>query len=320
MQPPSFDRERRNRADSADVKGRTRYIGLLIGVAGILFVVRDLVRGWDSFMTSARAADLAYLALAFLLGTLGMLTIALGWRQCLLALGGRVAVGQALRQYFVGELGKYVPGGVWTVVGRGELARSSGLSRASSYGATVVSIAIAYLAALVTGGLAVLAGGAEGDVSWTVLTLLVPIALLLLHPRAIRLGIEIISKIGRQPTELDPPSWSTAIRLMLFHVPAWLAIGAATWLVALSLSAAGPDLTNILFAVAVSWISGLLAVPVPGGIGVREAVFVALATSLSTPGLGAAVALTSRLLFILVDIGSAFLAATLARTTTSRSV
>ena len=302
------------------MKNRTKYFGLLVGVAGILFVVGDLARGWDSVIASAAAADLGYLVGGFFLAALGMLTIALGWRQCLLALGGRVALGEALRQYFVGELGKYVPGGVWSVVGRGELARNSGLSRVSSYGATMVSIAIAYLAAIGTAGLAVLAGGAGSDGSWALIILLVPVVLLVLHPRAIRLGIDVVSKIGRRSTELDPPSWGTAIRLMLFHVPAWVAIGAATWLVSLSLDTGSPELTNILFAAVISWISGLLAVPVPGGIGVREPVFVALATSLSTAGVAAAVALTARLLFILVDVGSALVVAILARRTASRSV
>jgi glycosyltransferase 2 family protein len=251
---------------------------------------------------------------------LGMLTIAIGWRQCLLALGGRVSIREALRQYFVGELGKYVPGGVWTVVGRGELARTSGLSRVSSYGATLVSISIAYLAAIGTAGATALIADVGGEGWWVALTpLLVPVAILALHPRAIRLGLDLVSKLGRRPSGLELPSWATGIRLMLLHVPAWIAIGIAMWLVALSLDATTPDLANILFAAVVSWVAGMLAIPVPGGIGVREAVFVALATTLSSPGIAAAVAITSRLLFILVDTCSALLVTFLARKSSSTS-
>lgn len=295
-----------------------RYIGLLVGVAGFLFVARDLIADWDSVIASARAADSGYLAVAFVVAALGMLTIAIGWRRSLLALGGRVSIREALRQYFIGELGKYVPGGVWTVVGRGELARSSGLSRVSSYGATLVSIAIAYLAAIVTAGATVLIADVGDQGSWVALTpLLVPIAILTLHPRAIRLGLDLVSRLGRRPSGLELPSWVTGIRLMLLHVPAWIAIGIATWLVALSLDATTPDLANILFATAISWVAGLLAIPVPGGIGVREAVFVAVATTLSSAGVAAAVAITSRLLFILVDTCSALVVASIARKSSS---
>jgi len=302
------------------VKRRARYLGLLVGVVGFFFVARDLVRDWDSVIASASAAESEYLAGSFIVAAMGMLTIALGWHRCLVALGGRVPIKEALHQYFIGELGKYVPGGVWSVVARGELARNAGLSRVSSYGATLVSIAIAYLAAIVTAGATVVLDGAVIDSSWMVLAVLVPISLLALHPRAIGMGLNIISKIGRRPAELDPPSWGTAMRLMLFHVPAWVAIGTATWLVALSLDGTGPTFTNILFAAVISWIAGLLAVPVPGGIGVREAVFVALATSLSSAGVAAAIAITSRLLFVLVDAGSAVVVSLVARRSTRSSL
>ena len=299
---------------------RARYIGLLVGVAGFVFVARNLISDWDSVIASAGAADSRYLAVAFVVAALGMLTIAIGWRQSLLALGGRVSIREALRQYFVGELGKYIPGGVWTVVGRGELARSSGLSRVSSYGATLVSIAIAYLAAIVTAGATALIADVGDQDSWLALTpLLAPIAIFALHPRAIRLGLDLVSKLGRRPSGLELPSWVTGIRLMLLHVPAWIAIGIATWLVALSLDATTPDLANILFAAVISWVAGLLAIPVPGGIGVREAVFAAVATTLSSAGVAAAVAITSRLLFILVDTCSALVVALLARKGASTS-
>jgi uncharacterized membrane protein YbhN (UPF0104 family) len=81
-----------------------------------------------------------------------------------------------------------------------------------------------------------------------------------------------------------------------------LAIGAATWLVAAALDPGAPDALNIVFATVLSWVVGFLVVPAPGGIGVREAVFVAAATSLSSPGVAAAVAVVARVVFIMVDL------------------
>jgi uncharacterized membrane protein YbhN (UPF0104 family) len=49
-------------------------------------------------------------------------------------------------------------------------------------------------------------------------------------------------------------------------------------------------------------------VPVPGGVGVREAVFVALVDALPT-GVAATVAVTARFCFVLVDGGGAALGA-----------
>jgi hypothetical protein len=59
--------------------------------------------------------------------------------------------------------------------------------------------------------------------------------------------------------------------------------------------------------VTLSWAAGLVAAPVPAGAGVREATFVALA-GLSL-GVAATVAVAARLLFIVVDVLGALLAA-----------
>jgi hypothetical protein len=58
--------------------------------------------------------------------------------------------------------------------------------------------------------------------------------------------------------------------------------------------------------VTLSWVAGLAAVPVPAGAGIREATFVALA-GLSV--VAATVAMAGRLLFIVVDVLGALLAA-----------
>jgi len=64
---------------------------------------------------------------------------------------------------------------------------------------------------------------------------------------------------------------------------------------------------RIAFAAILSWVAGLLAVPVPAGAGVRETVFIA--TSGLPSELGATVAVAARVLFIIADAGGAALGA-----------
>jgi uncharacterized membrane protein YbhN (UPF0104 family) len=82
------------------------------------------------------------------------------------------------------------------------------------------------------------------------------------------------------------------------YVPAWLLVGATT---AAVLRAFGEPVGWQAPAAAVlAWVCGFLAVPVPAGAGVREAVFVA--TSGLDSGLALTVAVTTRLAFLLVDL------------------
>ena len=77
----------------------------------------------------------------------------------------------------------------------------------------------------------------------------------------------------------------------------WILIAAATTLVTRSL-VAHPPIARVALAAVVSWIIGFIT-PAPGGIGVREAVFVAIAGVAAGPA--AAAAILARVLFVLVD-------------------
>jgi glycosyltransferase 2 family protein len=302
------------------VKRLSGSIGLFVGVAGVFFVARELSRHWDEVRAAAATADLGLLLVAFAVANLAMLTIGLGWRRCLGSLGVRRPYLDTLRRYYIGQLGKYVPGGIWPVVGRAEMARRGGVPGAVAYGSTVLSLGLTYLAAVLTALGALLAGAGGGAaVTWQPVIALLPIGVLALHPRVVQSALQVLRRVSKRDLAVPVPPWRTSVSLLVQHVPAWLAVGSATWIVALALGAEGAELRNVLFATALSWVVGFLAVPVPGGIGVREAVFVAAATTLPSSGVAAAVALVARVLFILVDTGGAGLTTALAATRRPRT-
>jgi hypothetical protein len=288
------------------VRHLIRSLGLLIAVLGVSFVTRELVRSWGAVRAALADAEPGLLAAAFLVGCGGFLVIGLGWRRCLRALGARPTVREALHWYYVGQLGKYVPGGIWPVVGRGEMARRGGVAASIGYGGTVLSLAVTYLAAILTMALALLLGAAGGDrVPWQPVLALLPLGIIALHPRVVSRVVRVARRLARRELPVPVPRWGAAIGLLVWHVPAWLAVGGATWLVAAALDPATPEPRNLVFATVLAWVAGFLVVPAPGGIGVREAVFVAAATSLSSLAVAAAVAVVARVIFILVDLTGA---------------
>lgn len=278
-------------------------LGAIIAVAGVVFVARELVTSWDEVREAVAGANPVLLMSALAVGSCGMLIIGLGWRRWLAVLGARRPARETLHWYYVGQLGKYVPGGIWPVIGRGEMARRGGVAPSVGYSSTVLSLGITYLAAILAVAVALVAGAAGGDgVLWQPIVVLLPLGMLALHPRVVATVLQVARRVSKRELNLPVPSWSTSAGLLLWHVPAWIAVGSATWLVAVALDTTTPDFRNILFATVLSWVVGFLVVPAPGGIGVREAVFVAAATSLSGLGVAAAVAVVARVIFILVDL------------------
>lgn len=285
-------------------------IGVALAIAGTAFVVSRLADDREAVADALGDARLVWLLPGAALAAAGMVLIATRWGDVLAALGTRVGAAAATTWYFSGEIGKYLPGAVWPVIGRSEIARRNGVPGQTAYAGVALSLVLLYLAAASVAIVLLPIGVLDGSTSgWAVAAVaLVPLGLAALHPRillpAIRAGERLLS---RQVT-VEPPPWPTTVRLVVSYVPAWAAISGATWCAARALTG-DASLARVAFATVLSWLAGFLAVPVPGGVGVREAVFVASAGL--GGGVAAAAALLARLLFVTIDVTGAVVSSAL---------
>jgi uncharacterized membrane protein YbhN (UPF0104 family) len=282
-------------------------IGLLLGGAALLVVVRTLGREWEEAEAHLRDARPLWLVAALVLAALGMASIGVVWGRVLHQLGVTVRVVRVVAWYFVGELGKYLPGGVWPVVGRGELARRGGVPRSRAYTSVGLSLGLLYLASLfVVAGFVPFALSDGGFSPWMLCLLALPVGVVALHHRVLEAVLVFVRRRTGREVPVEVPRWRQSLALVAMYVPTWLFIGTATWAVARSLTPDAP-FARVVFAAVLSWVAGFLAVPVPAGAGIREAVL--LATSGLDGGVAAATAIVARLIFIAVDAGGALLGA-----------
>lgn len=291
--------------------GLSTVVGLVIGGAAAAFVVRELATEWGEVRDALADASVPWIGGGLVLAILAMTSIGWVWSDVLALLGVRVGRARALGWYYVGELGKYLPGGVWPVLGRGEMARRGGVPGPRAYASVALSLVTLYLAAmLVAVGLLPFALGDDGPGGAVAVLLLLPLGLGALHPRVVEPLLGAARGLTRRPLTVTVPAWRDTVLVVVRYVPTWLLVGGTTAAVA---HAVDPDASpaRIAFAAVLSWIAGFLAVPVPAGAGIREAVF--LAACGLPPELGATVAVATRVLFILVDGGGAALAALLLR-------
>lgn len=298
--------------------GVSTAVGVLVGGLAIVFVGRLLARDWSEVREGLEGANPVWLVAAVLLAAGGMTSIAAAWRRTLRVLGGNLDWRQTLARYYVGELAKYVPGGVWPVLGRGELASRAGVPRLAAYGSVALSLASLYLAAmfLALAALPAMLDGSEtgsGDEAsaavWVFL--LLPLGVLGLHHAVLERVRGLGERLLGRRMDLPIPRWRESLLLLVCYVPAWLFIGAATWAVAQSMGQEA-SVWEVAPAAILSWIVGFVLVPVPGGLGVREVVFVAASGLAAGPA--AAVAVVARVLFVLVDsVGALVASAWLAR-------
>jgi uncharacterized membrane protein YbhN (UPF0104 family) len=286
-------------------------VGLVIAIVGGAFVVRAIADSYDEARDAIADAGVGWLLASFPTALGGMTLVGIPWRRSLRLLGTDPSMRNTLYWYFVGQLGKYVPGPMWPVVGRAELARRDGVGRPAAYGSSMLSLGATYLAAIlvVVGMLPFAADGGAGDAAWVLL--LLPAGLLCLHPAVVGRAKRAAERLLRRPVDVTIPSWRDSVELVVRHVPAWFLIGTATWLVARAFDPAA-GWAELMVPSVLSWVVGFVVVPAPGGLGVREAAFVAAATSLDHP-IAATVAIVSRLVFMVVDLTGALAVSTLRR-------
>ena len=283
----------------------SRGLGIAIAAAGTVLVSVAVARRWDEIQDGVGSMHPGLLLLAVASAAAGMVAIALAWRAALAIFGTELTRSATLRAYFRGEVGKYIPGSVWSVVGRAELATRAGARRSDAYCSVLLGLAALYSGAAVV-SVAAVASGVVGDPRIRIGALLglsLGAGLLMNGAvwNAVSNGLRHMSKGA-----VWLPSRSQFLVLVALSLPVWLLIGTATWILTRSVWPEAP-FSTVLLATAASWLGGFLAVPVPGGLGVREWLFVALLAA-APVGAAPAAAVLARLVFMLVDGSGALLA------------
>lgn len=285
-------------------------VGIVVALLGAGFVIRALVRDWPQVSALVADASLGWLLAALGLGIFAMTGIALVWTHELRRRTASVTATDGVSWYFIGELAKYVPGGIWSVIGRGELAVRGGVGRVDAYTSTFLSLGATFGAALVVAlvsvpvhdGVVPLGLGRAGQAAITFAILLVGTVGLLLASRLLPNAPAVPgSQAGRErPIGLGALQLRSVPLLLLLSIPVWLVLGISTWMIAAGFGIRIP-LSEAVFATSLAWFIGFVIVPVPGGIGVREAVLVWALSSVS-PGTAAAIAAVSRAISMASDL------------------
>ncbi len=226
------------------------------------------------------------------------------WRTLLADLGSVLPLRVAARVFFVGQMGKYVPGSVWPVVMQAELARDHGVPRRRTAAATAVTM----LLSLTTGLVVVIAAlpfvpqVAGAGYGWTLLAV-VPL-LVSMHPRVLGPVLDrVIGAVGGQALERRPSAAGMA-RGTAWAIAAWLAAGAQLWLL---IGAVGGEMNGRTLALGIggyafAWAVGMIVVVAPAGAGPREVVLLAALGSVVAGGAALVVVLCSRVLFTATDL------------------
>jgi uncharacterized membrane protein YbhN (UPF0104 family) len=209
--------------------------------------------------------------------------------------------------FYLAQLTKYLPaGGIVQTASQVGLAPSAGVPIRRAAVAFPVSVVGAFVACGTLGSGLVFDSELQ---TWTrVLALLGLGTVVFLHRGLMAWVIDLAHRfVSRIPGSDQLPTQGD---ILAFYAWALVTVGSLCAAYAILLSSLDSDVNPffVFCAFALSWLVGFLAVPIPAGVGVREAVLVAL-----LPGVGTAPLLAASLAARLLSIGAELLAAGLNR-------
>jgi glycosyltransferase 2 family protein len=226
-----------------------------------------------------------------------------GWRRVLGAWDSHLPFSQASRIWFLSNLGKYVPGNIWSLTAMGVMARNRGLSAVAAAGSSVIMQTVS----LATGTGIVMVTGATllGQPLLVGASVLILVVVLLCAP-GFRppLTVWVGSLIGR---DIAPPSvpatsiWTAAVASTL----SWLLYGFAFQLFVRGLLGTAPgEISSYIAVFTAAYILGFISPIAPAGLGVRELTLAAFMTQLglANEADAALVAIAARLWLTVVEL------------------
>jgi uncharacterized membrane protein YbhN (UPF0104 family) len=296
--------------------GRRVALALLL-VAALALAVGSLAAQWPDVRAGAGELSVGPTAGAVAAVLLSLGANLLAWQAMLAGLGVEVPLRRAARIFFVGQLGKYVPGSIWPVVAQMELGAGYGLSRSVIGAAGLLTLGVAVPVALLLGLLAVPALLSSGGSTYLLVFLALPAAVVVLSPPVLNPLLDRALRLLRRPALEQRLTAATVVRVAALTGASHVLLGVHAWLLARDLGADGPALLLLAVgAFALANVAGLLALPLPAGAGVREAVLVLCLAPVLPVGKSLLLALLSR---AILTVGDLAVAATAARGGPSRA-
>lgn len=278
-------------------------VGILIGFAGLAFVAVRIVRDRDAITAALESADPAWIVAAVVSGLAAMSLLGANWLLIITHAGWPAPWRRGLNWFFVGQLGKYVPGGIWPIVGQAELAHRASTPRSVAYSTTALSMVATLLGAAATAAVAGLISPADSRIVPGLLTVGLVACFVILASSRVRAWLHrLVDRFTERGLRLPEAAWFTGI--VGRYLPVWILFAGMNIFSAAALGATidASLVTTLIYATCVSWIAGFVIIGLPGGLGVREAVFISLMTAPLGAGVAVSVAVISRVVSVVVDL------------------
>ena len=269
----------------------------------LALIARSIARNWAAFRSVhvTLEVNVGWLAASVAVVFLTYAIQIESWRRMLRGWDHRLRYVEAARAWTIANLGRYIPGKVWSVAGLVVLAERAGVRRS----AAAVS-AFAMQAVVLGTGVVLVAIATPHAASPILLGGAVLAALALIGVLAWRQTAEWLGALADSKTPLPPLPISAILFSSGLMLVSWVTFGIAFWMLIRGLiSTTSVPIPAAMGMFALGYVLGIVAVFAPGGMVVRDLALVGFLTPFLGSGGALAVSLASRVQLTLTEAGAA---------------
>ena len=253
-----------------------RIAQVILIVVIFYFLAKNLYVNWSKIAQYDWRINYYFLVFSWLLSVGGGFLMPLGWNLILRVLGGRLTHKKAIKIFFITDLAKYIPGKVWTMVGKVYMCKEEGVPVAVTSTSVVIQPLIQVISGLLIFLLSLPFWTKTSDFMNNLyfFFLLIPIGLLFLHPAIMTKPLNfVLRKLKQKPIELKI-KYRDILLILLLWCGLWVLSGITYYLLIISVHPF--PLSNLPVIIGIFAIAGVSQFLTPSGIGVLEAILTVL--------------------------------------------
>ena len=270
---------------------------LLISIAFLIYYLTKI----DYLIFDKIEINYLLLTVSIILLWLGFLISAISWKAALKANNIEIGTSKAIYSQGAAIFAKYIPGKIWVILGRASIVAKD---KRELIKISTISLKeqLVYLVIGLLTSFAVLLFMPVND--WYLAAFFFTVAglsLFLFSKKIHFQGEKIFEKVFRKKIEIPFVSIRQSLPYAVVLLILWLTWSVGFYLLCRSVYPGTQFIAAFIFPVSVSY--GLLAIFLPGGIGVREGIMVLLLTSSGMePAMATTISVLSRIWFITGEI------------------
>ena len=266
------------------------------------FLGRSLYRNWRQVDFMHLHFNVPLLMVSFFfLWTYSLLSV-YGWRLILKRLNISLSFLKGLRIFFYSELGKYLPGKIWTFAGRMYFCQKIGIPNSKTFVSMVLELALTIISGILIFLISLLFSSRfRMDINPFLLVIVGVLILTNIHPKIlVRIINFFLRLLKKEPIRIDL-NFSQILIMTAYYCIIWFCFGIAFYFLINSVTFITPSKIPILTgSFAISNTIGVMALFAPAGLGVREGILAVLLNNFFPISLAILLSLLSR---IWVSIG-----------------